>query len=226
MKKNNDIKIAGNLTINNWQELNDHLNSEKDENWGLAFHFFEERIRTRYLNPIHAILKMEDNLGEGFAVVNLQCSLIETIESFINGWISEFDLKFKKPIWKKDGLIVKYPNSNSTKNLGNCDIFISFFTNREPFSELKINGTDFFRSVRCGLLHETQTKNGWKIRAYQDGKSIDNKIIYRKKFQQDIETVIENYKKFITINDGNKTIELRKNFKEKFNHICIKSEEK
>ena len=79
------MRIAGTLTTKDWNELITNLNSEKDENWGLAFHFFEERMRTRYLNPINAILKMPDNLGEGFAVVNLQCSLIETIESFING---------------------------------------------------------------------------------------------------------------------------------------------
>ncbi len=36
---------------------------------------------------------MPDKSREGFDVVNLQCSLIEVIESFINGWVSKFDVK-------------------------------------------------------------------------------------------------------------------------------------
>src|SRR5665647_743619 len=83
--KTEDIKIAGELMMKHWKALK--LNSDKNENWDKAFNFFEKRITTRYLNPIHEILNMDLNTGEGFAVVNLQCSLIETIESFQEGWI-------------------------------------------------------------------------------------------------------------------------------------------
>ena len=79
--------VAGTLTDKDWKELACTLKPEENKNWGNAFHFFEERIRTRYLEPIQSILDMEKYEGEGFAIVNLQCSLIETIESFINGWI-------------------------------------------------------------------------------------------------------------------------------------------
>ena len=222
----NKMQIAGNLTIQNWEELSKNLNPENDANWGLAFHFFEERIRTRYLNPIDAILDLKDNLGEGFAVVNLQCSLIETIESFINGWVSEFDLKKGKTIWKKEGIIAKYPNSNNGKNIRNIDIFISFFENRKPFNLYKIKGDLFFWNVRCSLLHETQTKYGWKILADGFDKSINDKIIYRNDFQKDLQILIEEYKKAII--NGVKfcdieSIDLRKNFKSKFDNICKKS---
>ncbi|SHI60853.1 hypothetical protein SAMN04488096_10315 [Mesonia phycicola] len=81
------MRVAGTLTVNDWKELTYILKPEKNENWGNAFHFFEERIRTRYLEPIQAILEIEKYNGEGFAAINLQCSLIETIESFINGWV-------------------------------------------------------------------------------------------------------------------------------------------
>lgn len=226
------MQIAGNLTIQNWKELSKNLSPDKDENWSLAFHFFEERIITRYQNPINAILKMEDNLGEGFAVVNLQCSLIETIESFINGWIYHNDKKNDISTgWylRKTEKINRVKNPlNQKENLKNEDIFISFFKNRETVKILNIDGLDFYKSVRCGLLHETQTKNGWKI--WTDGvdKSIDNKVIYRNNFQRDIEKVIANYKNAITKGiefkiEGISTKELRDNFKSKFNHICDES---
>ncbi len=226
------MQIAGNLTIQNWEELSKNLNPENDANWGLAFHFFEERIRTRYLNPIDVILNMPEKVGEGFAAVNLQCSLIETIESFFNGWIyhnnKESDISTGWYLRKIEKINrVKNP-LDQKENLKNEDIFISFFKRREPFNTIEINGTDFYKFVRCGLLHETQTKNGWKIWADGYDKSIDNKIIYRNNLQIDIKKVIENYKNAITMGnefkmEGITTEDLRKNFIAKFNHICDES---
>lgn len=235
---NQDMKIAGNLTISNWEELSANLNCGNDNNWGRAFYFFEERIRTRYINPIKSILEIGDNLGEGFAVVNLQCSLIETIESFINGCKSEYNTTIRKTQWKKGTTII----FNSNK-----EIFISFFNSRTPFKELNIDGGLFYQDVRCGLLHETQTKNNWKIRcdtaesglAYQeiDNGNIVEKIIYRENFQRYLEGIIENYKNAISKGEDLKGVkienfngipikDLRYNFREKFNHICTESKPK
>lgn len=164
-------------------------------------------------------MKLNENLGEGFAVVNLQCSLIETIESFINGW--KFSIEpygwFKKEI-------TKGKNDENVKK--NQDLFVSFFKNREPFKFNNTDGEDFYKSVRCGLLHETQTKNGWTILADGYEKSIDYKIIYRNNFQRDLEKLIENYKDSIIKGenfDNIESIDLRKNFISKFNHICKQS---
>ena len=221
------MEIAGKLTIKDWAELEKKLIIDNDENWGLAFHFFEERIRTRYLNPINAILEMDLKTGEGFAVVNLQCSLIETIESFINGWIYHNDGEKKsKKGWFKNKVsdetyIIEINN--------NLYIFESFFKNHLNFKG--INGNDFYFNVRCSLLHETQTKNNWKIKkGLKFGKIFkekDNfKIIYRDNFQRDLEKTINLYKTAIIKGQKFNNIEskeLRENFKAKFNHICEKS---
>mgnify|MGYP003603040883 FL=1 len=227
LKLNQDMKIAGNLTISNWNELSKNLNCENDDNWGLAFYFFEERIKTRYINPIKSILEIGDNLGEGFAVVNLQCSLIETIESFINGCNSEYNSRKRKTQWKKGVTII----FNSNK-----EIFISFFNNRTPFKELNIDGGLFYQDVRCGLLHETQTKNNWKIKcdtaesglAYQEinNRNIVEKIIHRENFQIYLEKLIARYRISIITRadfDGIPACELRENFIAKFSHICTVS---
>jgi hypothetical protein len=208
------MKIAGSLTIKDWEKLAKGLKNEKDENWNLAFNFFEERIKTRYLNPIKAILDMDLKTGEGFAVVNLQCSLIETIECFINGW------KFSSnPYgWFKNEI-----EPLNKQRLNNKYIFQIFFEKREPFNNLHVDGSDFFESVRCALLHETQTKNGWKILTKKEGKSIENKTIYRNDFQNDIENLIQKYKKAILKGEDFDEIEgneLRENFISKFNNIC------
>lgn len=69
------ISIAGKQTISEWEILKENLDLNNDVNWDDAYDFFEKRITTRYLNPIEKILNMHLHSGEGFAVVNLQCSL-------------------------------------------------------------------------------------------------------------------------------------------------------
>lgn len=212
------MKIAGELTIKDWEDLEEKLVPNNNELWGLAFIFFEERIRTRYLNPINAVFDLKLNNGEGFAVLNLQCSLIETIESFINGWIYEHP-----NIIKISGGYLQ----------GNYEIFISFFHNHIGFKEMENEGSEFYRNVRCACLHETQTKNKWLVRSDNQQTKIffknenGEKIIFRENFQKALENSISDYKKaiiegasFNNITDG--TV-LRDNFKAKMNHICDKS---
>jgi hypothetical protein len=50
------MKIAGNLTIDDWTHLNKILDDNKTENCGTAFNFFKQRVKTRYLSPIDAII--------------------------------------------------------------------------------------------------------------------------------------------------------------------------
>ena len=214
-KNNENMRIAGVKTINDWNELKLKLDVNNNNYWDEAFSFFEKRIETRYFKPIEAILNICNDEGEGFAIVNLQCSLIETIECFINGWISSFEER--KTVWRKyNGDIIHKSNKK---------IFISFFKNRNPFKILDIDGKGFYKNVRCGLLHETQTKDGWKINTkVNNDKAIENKIIYRENFHSDIKKTIEDYKSaIIKKEDFDNSIsvnDLRQNFKDKFNHIC------
>lgn len=215
------MKIAGELTIKDWEDLEKKLKLNYDNHWDEAYNYFETRINTRYITPIEAIIKINPVQGEGFAVVNLQCSLIETIECFINGWMHA-NPNFINP----QGIILRK----------NEKLFKSFFNKREPFINYKqkIDGTDFFKSVRCGLLHETQTRNNWKIRKGTiDGESYkfdgEFKIIYRDNFQIDIEKLLLKYKDAIITGvefDGISVCELRENFIAKMNHICKKSANK
>ncbi|CCG53712.1 Protein of unknown function [Flavobacterium indicum GPTSA100-9 = DSM 17447] len=225
-----DIKIAGNLTIKHWEKTKKKLKPNYNHYWDQAYDFFELRICTRYLKPIDTILNIKSNNGEGFAVVNLQCSLIEMIESFVNGWINEENK------WKRNNVVITNSDIGLLKKtkdpIKNVGVFISFFKNRSVFQKYNIEGDKFFWNVRCALLHETQTKNKWKIRKDIDKTGLsylekkEEKIIYRENFQRDLKLLIENYKKTI-VNGGNfdgiPACVLRENFISKFNHICKQS---
>jgi len=77
------------------------------------------------------------------------------------------------------------------------DIFVSFLVNRTPFKEDFTTvdyARDFYEGVRCGLLHEARTKNGWTILGRSsDGKTADinTKAMYRDNFQTGLLTFVE-----------------------------------
>lgn len=219
------MRIAGKKTIDDWRDIEKNLCPSKNDNWDKAFDFFYQRIKTRYLSPIENIITHGENLGEGFAVVNLQCSLIETLESFINGCSSNYNENKRRTEWKKLEEIIFTSNRK---------IFTSFFSKRKPFIYYKsiINGEDFYKNVRCALLHETQTKENWIIRFdFYNGKTSyllekEKKILYRENFQKDLIEMISGYRDAIVNQNvfdefDNKT--LRENFILKFNSICKNS---
>lgn len=162
--------------------------------------------------------------GEGFAVLTLICSLIEFLHSCYEGKM--FDVKKTKTIPKfYFGL-----GQSKTK-------FTAFLKQHEPFkskfdktfknSEDKdeLFADDFYSNVRCGLLHSAETKNGWKIKTYKknfepesfvDLSKLNEKIIYRDKFFEELKTYCAKYKKSIINNENN----LRDNFCRKLDDLC------
>lgn len=208
-----DIKIAGKLNLNDWRTTKKTLKSNYNHNWEQAYYFFELRICSRYLKPIHSIIDINKYNGEGFAIVNLQCSLIETIESFLSGIIHRHPNFY-------------LPNKKAFKS--NSLIYKSFFKRfKKEFNNIK--GEDFYSNVRNSLLHETQTKKNWKIHANSSlpyKKELNYHYLYRNKFQEVIEKILKEYKNCI-INGNNfyeiPICDLRENFITKLDHICNES---
>jgi|SRR5690606_635111 len=217
------MKIAGKKSVSHWNELKKKLTLQDNYSWEEAFDFFYTRMQTRYTNPIDEILRIKKFEGEGFAIVNLQCSLIETIECFINGW------KFRD---NPRGWFKKNEIENIKKHK-NSTIFESFFLNRSEFAKASIDGYDFYTSVRCGLLHETQTKNNWKIKRNDSRKELDwysqrddLKTIYPHQLNCILKSLIIRFKTAITTGkdfDKISNTNLRENFIDKMNYICTNS---
>ena len=101
-----------------------------------AVKIFHDRIETRYLEYIESIL---DHSTSGFAVLTLECALIETLQQFRTG-------KGKTP----------------KKKVG--EYFVSFLTETSfgahfdrPKAEL------FYTSIRCGLHHQSEAEGNSRI---------------------------------------------------------------
>src|SRR5438876_7850277 len=79
--------VAGDRTESDWLELKRRLKAKPPQaQWDEAFkRFHMTRIRTRYIEPMKAIRGIHKDIGEGFAITALFCSLCEFLESTERG---------------------------------------------------------------------------------------------------------------------------------------------
>jgi len=139
----------------------------------------------------------------------IQYSLIEFLESTVTG------LSYRYIRDKKKERLGLYEYSDSRK------VFVNFLRHRQPFCDHFTDQTiagDFYSSVRCGLLHEARTKNGWTIKARAPkGALIDaaKKIVYRNNFQLALVKFIECYKEVLLTD-----VSLQAAFIRKFDSLC------
>jgi hypothetical protein len=161
----------------------------------------------RYFNPIKLLQNHGTFQGEGFSIVAIQCSLVEFLETTIQG-ISYRYLRHRETLGR-------YEYSRSG------DVFISFLTKREPFRQDfdTAAAMAFYQHVRCGLLHEARTKDRWKIWARSpNGKPIDlnAKIVFRDDLQAAFDKFLDVYR-----HDLLDSVDLQAAFIRKFNSLCV-----
>jgi hypothetical protein len=205
-----ETRIAGNKTVADWENARgDLLKGANESKWNEIFReFFLERIETRYFHPIIALGRMNRGKGEGFSIVALHCSLIEFLASTLEGKQYRYQRNGKPDLG-----IHEYSNSR--------DIFVKFLESQGPFDAIfsdKGTAGDFYASVRCGLLHEARTKNGWRIKVSQSATlAIDTraKVIYRNKMQSAFGEFVDLYRQQLLVDAV-----LQQAFIRKFDSLC------
>lgn len=175
--------------------------------WEAAFEdYFRPRLVLRYLDPIKILQDNGTYQGEGFSIAAIQCTLIEFLESTAQGLTYRFHRNSDK--------LGPFEYSSSKR------IFITFLCKRKPFSKIfdETSALDFYEGVRCGLLHEAQTKNGWKVRAKSSDNAIANvkkRVVYRDGFQNGLLEYVESYKADLLSNGA-----IQSAFVRKFDSLC------
>lgn len=202
-----DDLIAGNKTKRDWILLRERLVSGDTEAWEEAFSdYFNSRLEFRYFHPIQVLQNELHSTGEGFSICAIQCSLIEFLESTAQGKAYRY-LRGNEQLGP-----FEYGSSKG--------IFVEFLTTRKPFADYfsEISATDFYISIRCGLLHEARTKNNWRIWATSGRKgpvNVANKIVYRNEFQDALLQYVSAYGEEL---QGSKA--LKDAFIRKFDSLC------
>lgn len=200
--------IAGLNKPADWIRFRDTLVLAGDaEPWRNALtQYFRPRLDLRYLNPIKLLQEHGTFQGEGFSILAIQCTLIEFLEATVQGISYRF--------LRRGETLGPYEYASSS------DVFVTFLCTRHPFATHFDEATarDFYVGVRCGLLHEARTKNGWRIWAKSpDGAVIsrEERLVYRDDFQAALDEFIRWYEGALP---GER--ELQEAFIRKFNSLC------
>lgn len=129
----------------------------------------------------------------GFSMLAISCLMIEALESFRQGW----------------------PNSDRKSALAFC----YFFDRSTNFHELKGYCQEFYKHIRCGLLHQAETTGGWHITRKKNTLfEKDTKTIDATLFLEKVGLEVEAYANELKESEWNS--QLWKKTRVKLKHIC------
>ena len=155
--------------------------------------FIYERHYSRYIKPFEYDDEIyKKDYKNGFAIMANCCLLIETIESFRRGW------------------------AQSRNELN----FLKFFTREKEFKEFATDDipTQFYKHIRCGILHQGETTGGWSINrnsSYLLDKS--KREINAVLFSERLKKALEGYRDELKVNEWE--TQIWKNAREKMKSI-------
>ncbi len=192
------MQIAPGIEASKWQTL--VLDEPNSPDWKKAIAILEARIHGRFIEPVDHLINVEETKPAtgrsfGFAVLAIDCLLVETLGAFI------------------DGLEDTEGQSRPT--------FCKFLTTRPLFSsDFTTNlAEQFYKEFRCGLLHQAEVGGASKV--WSIGPLIQINagkiIVNRNKFHERLKAEFHNYLAELR-NPTNTT--LRQNFRRKMDFIC------
>lgn len=170
------------------------LKFDSEDDWLKAVDILKDRIEHRFLEPAGEIMELP---WSGFAIMALDCLLIETLQQFRKG-VCE------------------------TERGKGREYFTEFLT-ETSFGEYfnQDMAEKFYRHVRNGILHQAETKENTKIRAFGElvcpTKDLNGLIVNRNKFHKRL--VKEFHKYLDDLRKGEDDL-LRENFRRKMDYIC------
>jgi hypothetical protein len=158
--------------------------------------FLRKRHKERFFKPVKYLLdapRSEYGYGYGFAVMALCSLLIETIQSYWDGLPSTHQGELNELRKHKTPPEYSVPENSEWPQTG-AEVFKRFFDN-PLFAPLfpDIDYLQFYRNIRNGLLHQAQTKGGWRLE--KEGSLWDNmeRTVNRTLFAQRVEDAFDKY---------------------------------
>jgi len=223
-QKNLLMRIApkddcGYWTVTDWQEAK----TRKD--WPRMIQIFKDRMEFRYFGAINAMIAADQHQPTrryGFAILALDCLLLETLHQFYKG--------FKESRGNGHPVVGTKREITRRGSIGQffCEflmqssfVFKSFFE-AEPGAAII-----FYQDIRCGILHSGETQKATLIRVHkyiEDQNKLfemigeeEGIILYRDTFQRLLDQEFAEY--CTKLKDENQK-ELRRKFVKKMGYIC------
>lgn len=147
-----------------------------EENISELSKFIFERLFFRYLKVFtFTDSDFRKNYLSGFSIMANCCLLIETLESYYRGW----------------------PHTNGKSETA----FLKFFSRDGNFSFLSNTDfpSNFYKCIRCSILHQGETSGGWKISCKKSPIPVDKTImtIFAYRFATLLEKSLRDYEKLL-----------------------------
>jgi hypothetical protein len=193
------MEIAPDYTVRHWKALD--LNSGDATQWATAIRIFETRIRRRFIEPVDVLIAHEigqDRGTFGFAILAIDCLLVETLQGFRDGVVNHAGhskavvRKFLSSKWKR------------------------FFDDGDTDGS---KSDSFYKRCRCGIHHSGQTSGDFRV--WRSGAMItfddDRVTVNRTAFHEALKHEFDAY--LAELADTSQT-GLRANFKKKMDAIC------
>ncbi|MGO4155989.1 hypothetical protein [Cupriavidus sp. YAF13] len=148
--------------------------------------FVRQRFDERYFLPIES---MPPQNKHGFMIMAIGCLVIETLESFYQG----------RADTKRHSLAM----------------FRDFFARNTALNVFGGENDWFYRDIRCGILHQSEARNGWRI--LRRGQLLDRstKSINATKFIRELHTAVDAYAAQLQEDE-----EIWLKFKKKMKAVC------
>lgn len=162
-----------------WTKIRKKLNQtyKYDDSWEQSIDLFNKRLKRKYFDPIQLIINGKTLKGEGFTIVIVQCALIEMLAAFRQGKIFNHNKTSSSPRYE-----YKESQKMFTSLLRSATIFQDNFwqlnNKNKKVIDRPYNAAEFYKNVRCGLMHEARTKDNWHITA----TPLSKKVKTEKKF--------------------------------------------
>lgn len=118
----------------------------------------------------------------GFSMLAVGCLMVEALESFRNGW----------------------KNTSGKSEAAFC----SFFQAHVEFKDLRPVAHDFYRAVRCGILHQAETTDRWRVHR-ESGLFVENggvRSVSASEFGKGLKSVLDRYHHDLDVADWNDQI--------------------
>ncbi|WP_142781916.1 hypothetical protein [Agrobacterium sp. T29] len=196
------LQISPKYTAAFWRGLELNPDNPKQEDWLKAVDVLRDRIQGRFIKPAQTLIdvdKVNKQQTYGFAILALDCLVLETIQGF------------------REGL------TNHTRQSGR--LFREFLSNWQPFIDCLGAGMvatrkadEFFSQGRCALHHSGATEKmtvgvSGPIMRFDNGQITVNRTL----FHTELEAEFDRY--LATLADPH-FVDLRKKFLLKMNTIC------
>ncbi|CAA6820651.1 MAG: Unknown protein [uncultured Sulfurovum sp.] len=159
--------------------------------------FIYNRLYSRYIKPFEFDDYMyKEMYKNGFSMMASFCLLIETLQSFKYGW------------------------GDSNRRSG--QLFQDFFKDNSDFGDLKNRGSDIYKHIRCGILHQGESTGGWEI-SRKDKELLEDKTIDAVRFGKILEKSLLEYKTLLESEAWDS--EIWDNFRTKMRRIIANTQE-